>query len=259
MKKKNILMIALSLCLIAIIAVGGTLAYFTDTTTQMTNVVTTGNVKIQLNDETVTNDPDLVGGTVTYEGGNSKNPQTGIEYSNIMPGDVVSKKVSVQKVDNTQDCYVAIRVDVADPQNPAVGTTTLDTAHKKTIMDQIKDAATKRDWKYQALGADGTSAVFYLDETFYTALADVNDTSVEAREKKYLFTDITIPGAEWGNEVVKASFVINVKAAAVQEANLDAPAVTGELANTALQQLLKNLDVTNADTSVMPAPVVPEG
>ena len=37
MKKKNVLMMALSLCLVAVIAVGGTLAYLSDTDGAVTN------------------------------------------------------------------------------------------------------------------------------------------------------------------------------------------------------------------------------
>lgn len=47
MNKRKIMMLALSLCMVAILAVGGTLAYFTDTDSA-TNVFTVGNVHIQL-------------------------------------------------------------------------------------------------------------------------------------------------------------------------------------------------------------------
>ncbi len=47
MSKRKILVLALSLCMVAILAVGGTLAYFTDTD-QATNTFTVGNVTIDL-------------------------------------------------------------------------------------------------------------------------------------------------------------------------------------------------------------------
>lgn len=47
MSKRKILTLALSLCMVAILAVGGTLAYFTDAD-QADNVFTVGNVKIDL-------------------------------------------------------------------------------------------------------------------------------------------------------------------------------------------------------------------
>ena len=50
MKRKNALIAAASLLLVAVIAVGGTLAYFTDTTAQRDNVFTTGKVDIGIVD-----------------------------------------------------------------------------------------------------------------------------------------------------------------------------------------------------------------
>ena len=55
MKKKSILMAAIAVMLVAVLVVGGTLAYFTDTKSA-TNTFTMGNVKITL-DETNVNDP----------------------------------------------------------------------------------------------------------------------------------------------------------------------------------------------------------
>lgn len=48
MSKRKILLVAAALCMIAILAVGGTLAYFTDTTEVKNNVFTVGNVEIIL-------------------------------------------------------------------------------------------------------------------------------------------------------------------------------------------------------------------
>ncbi len=50
MNKRRILAIAMSLCIVAILAVGASLAYFTDTD-NATNTFTVGNVKIQLIEE----------------------------------------------------------------------------------------------------------------------------------------------------------------------------------------------------------------
>ena len=47
MKKKSILMAAIAVMLVAVLVVGGTLAYFTDTKAA-TNTFTVGNVKINL-------------------------------------------------------------------------------------------------------------------------------------------------------------------------------------------------------------------
>ena len=47
MNKRKIVLLASALCMVAILAIGGTLAYFTDTQTK-TNTFTVGNVKIEL-------------------------------------------------------------------------------------------------------------------------------------------------------------------------------------------------------------------
>lgn len=63
MNKKKIALLAMSLCMIAILAVGGSLAYLTDTE-QATNVFTTGSVEIKLDEVVVEEDletGDLVG------------------------------------------------------------------------------------------------------------------------------------------------------------------------------------------------------
>lgn len=242
MKKKNILTIALSLCLAAVIAVGATLAYFTDDTDKMSNVVTTGNVKIKLNDTT----PAHTGedgqewkvGTVTYvDPEDPDSAQTGISYEELMPGDTISKLVSVEKLSTSQDCYVAIRVDVVDVASKKAITE----AQKKEIMNAVKETATLNDWEYYTVDDAGTSMIFYCTTKL--------DDAVSSKE---LFDSVKIP-TTWGNNVVDATFAIDVKAAAVQKANLDAPAMVpveeGSAVlepNTSLEQLIALL--TAVDT-----------
>lgn len=235
MKKKNVLTIALSLCLAAVIAVGATLAYFTDSTDKMSNVVTTGKVDIVLNDKSADIDGQVKGTETT----DSEDKQIGISYTNIMPGDVISKQVSVEKVGNTQDCYVAIRVDLVDP---ASGTDFIDDTHKKDIMDDIKATAAANHWSCYSDGMGDTSAIFYWN------------ARLTGTDKVGLFDSVEIPDEEWGNEVVNASFAIDVKAAAVQAANLDAPAMvefpelSGEYTpNGSLQELVDLLTSTDTD------------
>ena len=55
-----------------------------------------------------------------------------------------------------------------------------------------------------------------------------------------LFNGIQIPGAEWDNRFAGANFEIDVKAAAVQTANLPAPSFEGNETNTELYNLLNN-------------------
>lgn len=82
MKKKNILTIALSLCLAAVIAVGATLAYFTDSSDVKTNVFEMGHVAIDLIDRLPSDYADTQNDH-TWKGEEVKD---GIEYENVMPG-----------------------------------------------------------------------------------------------------------------------------------------------------------------------------
>ena len=111
MKKKNLLTAALSLSLIGVIAVGGTLAYFTDKTDAKTNTFTAGNVEIELIDKSENGDG-RTAGRPNADG-------NGITYSNVMPGDVLSKEVSVKVDDSSQSAWVALKltVDTTLPQD----------------------------------------------------------------------------------------------------------------------------------------------
>ena len=71
--KKKVALTAAAVALVGTLAVGGTLAWFTDTETA-TNVVTMGKVDILLKED---------GGT----DGNKVTSPEGLEYKNVMPGD----------------------------------------------------------------------------------------------------------------------------------------------------------------------------
>lgn len=85
MNKRKILLLALSLCMVAILAVGGTLAYFTDTD-NATNVFTVGYVDIELKEN------------FTQEDGGTK----------LHPGkqNAVQKEVYITLDEDSEDSYV---------------------------------------------------------------------------------------------------------------------------------------------------------
>ena len=65
MSKKSLLVLAVTLSMVAILAIGGTLAYFTDTTDVATNVFTVGDVEIELIEEFDPNNAVLMPGSKT--------------------------------------------------------------------------------------------------------------------------------------------------------------------------------------------------
>ena len=100
MNKRRILAISMSLVIVAILAIGATLAYFTDTKTA-TNTFTMGNVNIKL-DETNVNDPE--GDRVSQN-----------EYD-VYPGAEVEKDPTVHNV-GVNGAYIRATVNVSNWMN----------------------------------------------------------------------------------------------------------------------------------------------
>lgn len=92
-KKFVIGLTASSLCITSV--VGGTLAYFTDKDIR-SNVVTLGHVT----------------GTLTETDEHKRDDNTtGKDYSNVKPGDVLSKDPTVNLKSDSEDAYVRVRID----------------------------------------------------------------------------------------------------------------------------------------------------
>lgn len=200
MKKKNILTAVLSLCLVAVITVGATLAYFTDKSEAVHNTFTTGNIKIAVVDET-----DPTEGQV----GGVKDPVTGdIAYGTetpIMPGDVISKQVSVSVDSGSQPAWVALKL-TTNVSLSADSDLNVDEANAavKALIDQ--EVAKQSAW----VEDENNEGVYY-----YQDIVQPGDTATP------IFTTLTIPGEAWGNDYAGMTFTINVEAAAVQAANID--------------------------------------
>ena len=101
MSKRKILLLAAALCMIAILAVGGTLAYFTDTSNEKDNVFTVGNVDIILEE------PEW--------------DSTGKEDApEVYPGEALAKDPTVTN-EGANPCFVRVSVDgldCLDPEDP---------------------------------------------------------------------------------------------------------------------------------------------
>lgn len=90
MNKKKILVLAVSVALVAILAIGGSLAYFTDTTESKVNVFTVGNVNIDLTE-----------------------PEWVVEDDHtLMPGASYAKDPTITVAEKSQDCYVFLKIDM---------------------------------------------------------------------------------------------------------------------------------------------------
>ncbi|MBQ7860407.1 MAG: hypothetical protein IJ347_09795 [Faecalibacterium sp.] len=102
MNKKKILVLAMTLSMVAILAIGGTIAYFTDTDIQ-TNVFTTGNVKIDLFEDFGDNNDDTLEKLIPTTGKTEKGNQiNGIE-----------KEAYVENT-GSEDAFVRIHFAIPD-------------------------------------------------------------------------------------------------------------------------------------------------
>ena len=105
--KKKILILTLCIALLAVAAVGGTLAYFTDTE-EVTNTFTVGNVKIELLESQLLRADDITDAAIIAdaEGYADYLAQAG---KNILPGISVKKAPYIRNT-GSNNAYVRLRV-----------------------------------------------------------------------------------------------------------------------------------------------------
>ena len=98
--KKKLMAIALAVCVVAVLAAGASLAYFTDKTEAANNTFTMGNVKIALDETDLIKDDD----SRTAEGNT---------YTNLYPGMEMVKDPTVHNT-GRNDAWVRVIVRVAN-------------------------------------------------------------------------------------------------------------------------------------------------
>ena len=203
MKKKSILMAAIAVMLVAVLVVGGTLAYFTDTKSA-DNVFTMGNVKITL-DETNIADPN--GDRVI------KN-----EY-NVYPGAVVTKDPIVHNT-GKNGAYVRAVVTIENGMNwlglynENVWTAPQEAAFNALINNTLGEGWELVDIAYDMSGPDHPTSDFVATLKYTGILASGADTSA-------MFSQIAFPAKITGNDVTTrvsqdGNFHIDVVAQAIQ-------------------------------------------
>lgn len=207
MSKKNILTAAVSLSLVACLSIGATLAYFTDKTQTAQNVFTTGKVDIELIDRLPVDYDEKAHTWKAVDSGDN----TGIEYTDVMPGDYLQKEVGFTIAADSRDCYVAIRVETEVTNLPhANGKLTGPVAAARLsdlIREQVEEANGSAWIAEYSVREPGVVTYFFR-------------TSVPAgTENVMLFDGIQIPGEEWGNEYAEMEFNVKVQAAAIQADN----------------------------------------
>ncbi len=104
--KKRTKLITAAVSLGALMTVGGTLAWFTDSETA-TNKVTTGNVNVKITEALPTEAQQAEGGFTA-----TANELEGITYEGIEPGTVIPKDPVIQYI-GISDAYVRYKVEVS--------------------------------------------------------------------------------------------------------------------------------------------------
>lgn len=187
MNKRKILMLALSIMMVAVLAVGGTLAYFTDNDSA-TNVFTTGNVDIDLIE---TFDP---------------------EDAKLMPGYDIEKVVNVKNL-GSEDAYVRVHIAVPAILDSGSEDEPEYAAYNNTLhWNFAKESLADGQWNWHATNVNGSTYAGYPGNggawncyqqevdgvlynvyvaTYETALAKDEQTATDAIHKVYLDTKVT--------------------------------------------------------------------
>ena len=184
LNKKIVLAVA-SLGLVATMAVGGTLAYFTDTDAKKNEFVL-GKVDISLVEDT----KDLKAEKLEDE--------SGINYSNVMPGDELNKNVDVKVNEDSRNAYIAVKINVVGDF----------TENEETVAAPTVDV--KEDWIEVAEG-------FYVYKEAEESVAE--NTVVD------VFDTVSVPTV-WTQS---HDFDIEITAYAVQSENVDKDTAIAEL------------------------------
>lgn len=140
--KKKLTAVALVVCMLAVMLVGASLAYFTDKD-QVTNTFTVGNVKIDLYEYT---DEDQDGKPDT-----NKKYQEHMYLSHVMPGDEIVK-IPYIKNTGSEDAYVRVFVQINnhEKRNKAI-----DEAYENLGQDEVQG---KYDYIFNGWGINNTKA-----------------------------------------------------------------------------------------------------
>lgn len=209
MKKKSILMAAIAVMLVAVLVVGGTLAYFTDTKSA-TNTFTVGDVKIKL-DESNVNDPN--GDRVTSN-----------EYTDVFPG-IQYKKDPVVTNTGKNDAYVRAVVTIENGMNwlglynydgkdpNTVWTAPQAEAFMKLICNKLGDGWSLEDYDYVTNAERGS--------TDFVAVLKYDGVLAAGKATSAMFENIMLPTNATANDIAtrvtqNGVFHIDVVAQAIQ-------------------------------------------
>ena len=202
--KKKMIVVAAAIAVLAIAAIGGTMAYFSDTTETAENTFTMGKVEITLQEHDVTvEDGAFVQGDMLDEG-------EGVTY-HLVPGQTAPKDPTVTVLADSEDCYVRVQVKLSDYATFQQ----IFAAHEDTTSTALDFFTVSDSWTADMDNAmiddDGYGVVtFYYNEMVPSATIDTALTPV--------FTAVTLPSIFTNADAAQFpnGFTIEVFAEAIQ-------------------------------------------
>ena len=185
MNKRKVLMLALSLCMVAILAVGGTLAYFTDKDSA-TNVFTVGNVDIEL--------------TENFEQNAVLVPATGSAQNDTLKNGI-TKEIFVEST-GSEEAYVRVHIaipallDDGDPNFDASKNVLHFNYYPESVGEGLWDWSKSADddkfegnWNAYKQTIDGVAYNVYV--VTYTTKLEKGDKTESAMHQVYLDSKVT--------------------------------------------------------------------
>lgn len=217
MKKK---MMALVLCvaLVAVAAVGATMAYFTDTK-DVTNTFTVGNVDITLTETAV----DENGNAITGDGAGRF--EYGNEYK-LFPGSTYTKDPQVTVEAGSEDAYVRMLVEVKNLDKlkaafPKERYPEYYAADDVFLLQNLVQGWDNAVWTTTGVCTEKTENIAGKDVKYGTYEFRYKEVVKAPKELEVLFTSFTIPEKATAADIAHLENVeIKVIANAIQAENL---------------------------------------
>ena len=206
MKKKKTILAALVLLLV--VAVGGAIAYFTDTDTK-TNTFTIGNVDISLTED---------GWDALADANNNDIPDVA---EDMMPGESVTKDPTINNLSTKNPAYVFAKVEVPCTTIVAPATTSeeLFTYTTNAGWTELSSAAVAC-----TSGGTATHVYYYGTGETLTALAKAANASTPTPTSNPVFSSVTLRSTLKGNEGLTGNKNIVVTGYGIQTEGLTSTA-----------------------------------
>lgn len=180
--KKKIFSLALVICCAAVLAFGGTMAYFTADDVAH-NVITSGKIDIKLNEITLKVDPET-GEPIPFE-----------NVTGVMPNEQIDKIVSVENINLAAPAYIRVLV------KPEI-----------MLSDENEDKQEEVDYSLIMIDFNEKDWTFQEGYWYYNKVLDTE------AETEPLFTKVEFSKA-MGNMYQDAQVTVHVVAQAVQSKN----------------------------------------